>query len=190
MAKYCGYCGAKMPDNAKVCGACGKPLSRKPQSPAEQNAAASLHSPCETAAENPKKGFPQKKRHYECASREKRHLWKGICILLLLALAAGAAALVLTYTGLADIPVARKLLAVSGLETKPVFTAQEMRECYVPDAENIVYANKEETYGYVNKVVLLFADRSMTEDTPHKLVQSIAGTAVGTRRDWMISASC
>lgn len=61
MAKYCGYCGAKMPDNAKVCGACGKPLSRKPQSPAEQNAAASLHSPCETAAENPKKGFPQKR---------------------------------------------------------------------------------------------------------------------------------
>ncbi|MDI9242466.1 lectin-like protein [Fusibacillus kribbianus] len=24
MAKYCGYCGAKMPDNAKVCGACGR----------------------------------------------------------------------------------------------------------------------------------------------------------------------
>jgi hypothetical protein len=183
MAKYCGYCGAKMPDNAKVCGACGKPLSRKPQSPAEQNAAASLHSPCETAAENPKKGFPQKKRHYECASREKRHLWKGICILLLLALAAGAAALVLTYTGLADIPVARKLLAVSGLETKPVFTAQEMRECYVPDAENIVYANKEETYGYVNNVVLLFADRSMTEDRLQKLVQSIDGTLVGRIRE-------
>lgn len=27
MAKYCGYCGAKMPDHAKVCGACGRPFA-------------------------------------------------------------------------------------------------------------------------------------------------------------------
>ena len=26
MAKYCGYCGAALPDHAKVCGMCGRPL--------------------------------------------------------------------------------------------------------------------------------------------------------------------
>lgn len=79
MAKYCGYCGAKMPDNAKVCGACGKPLSRKTQSLAEQNAAASLHSPRETAAAPPKKGFFAKKETLRVlvtakAARLERHL--------------------------------------------------------------------------------------------------------------------
>lgn len=35
MSKYCGYCGAKMPDQAKVCGACGKPFAgEKPPSSA------------------------------------------------------------------------------------------------------------------------------------------------------------
>lgn len=71
MAKYCGYCGAKMPDNAKVCGACGKPLSRKTQSLAEQNAAASLHSPRETAAAPPQKRVFCKERDITSACHGK-----------------------------------------------------------------------------------------------------------------------
>lgn len=44
MSKYCGYCGAKMPDQAKVCGACGKPFARKePPSPAPPEVPPSLH---------------------------------------------------------------------------------------------------------------------------------------------------
>ena len=33
MAKYCGYCGAALPEHAKVCGMCGRPLV-EPEGPA------------------------------------------------------------------------------------------------------------------------------------------------------------
>ena len=38
MAKYCGYCGAALPEHAKVCGMCGRPVSasKGPAAPSRQ----------------------------------------------------------------------------------------------------------------------------------------------------------
>lgn len=109
MAKYCGYCGAALPEHAKVCGMCGRPVSapKEPAAPARQETA--THPDAENRAETEHEAAANANeqaanRTGQAGKSRSRAAGRVFCALLALALVGSAAVFALKSFGDSDTP--------------------------------------------------------------------------------------
>lgn len=107
MAKYCGYCGAALPEHAKVCGMCGRPLVEPegPAIPSNEGTAGQKSRENQRKSEQKKKPNERDSNHVGHAGNpHSRTASKVVCALLALVLVGAAAVSALKSFGDSDTP--------------------------------------------------------------------------------------
>lgn len=198
MAKFCGKCGAKLDETTGLCPNCSqskgtqqvagdfsqreteglpsdkKPLSRKAQKQQRKEE--------KKAAQKEKKRA--KKAAMSTGQKVRRFFAKLLFGLLLLAVLVVGVLSALVYFGVLDIPVVEKTWqSVERIFEKIPSPAnqgqQDSDNCYRPNPENIIYEDEEETFGYVNNMVLVFVPKETSKEEVEQLAKEINGTIVG-----------
>ena len=198
MAKFCGKCGAKLDETTGLCPNCSqskgtqqvagdfsqreteglpsdkKPLSRKAQKQQRKEE--------KKAAQKEKKRA--KKAAMSTGQKVRRFFAKLLLGLLLLAVLVVGVLSALVYFGVLDIPVVEKTWqSVERIFEKIPSPAnqgqQDSDNCYRPNPENIIYEDEEETFGYVNNMVLVFVPKETSKEEVEQLAKEINGTIVG-----------
>lgn len=198
MAKFCGKCGAKLDETTGLCPNCDadklnkkteppeadeepKPkqdTASEPKKPLSKKEAKKQRKADKKAAKKAKK--KEKRTQQSTGKKVRRFFLKLIAVLLVFAILSASVAGALVYFDIVDIPVVATVLDKTGIkkETSP-FVGQSINESYVPNEDHIVYENENQTCGYVNNMVLLFAYSNVSEEHISKIAEELGGKIVG-----------
>lgn len=197
MVKFCGKCGAKLDEATGLCPNCdADKLNKQTAIPEEvekskpKQDTTSESKKLLSKKEAKKQRKADKKAAKKAKKKEKRaklttgqmvrrfFLKMFLGLVLFIILAAGSCGL-MVYYGFLDIPIVDELVDEIGVISYSEFAGQDINESYIPYSENIVYQNENNSFGYVNNMILVFFNSSVAEEEINEAVNSVNGKIIG-----------